>query len=74
MLSPSSGSVVRLRASHILREHCIRFSSRNAAYSLDNTIRGYGINELQRYPPLQENYEYRIRTRTPEYLEFFPVP
>ena len=26
------------------------------------------------FPALQENYEQRIRTRTPEYLEFFPVP
>ena len=25
------------------------------------------------FPSLQENHEHRIRTRTPEYLEFFPV-
>jgi len=42
--------------------------------SLDNTLWGYGTKELQAIPCLQENYEHRNRTRTSEYVEFYPVP
>jgi len=50
-----------------------QFSFPHAAFMLDYTQRGYGIKEVQAVPALQENYEHRIRTRTSEYLEFFPV-
>ncbi len=43
--------------------------------TIDNTVWGYGKKgNAREFLSLQENYELRIRTRTPKYPEFFPVP
>jgi hypothetical protein len=54
------------RARFFLAE-CVQFS-------LTIPTGGMVQRDCREFPSLQENYEHRIRTRTSEYLEFFPVP
>ena len=49
------------------------FIGRLCEFSLTIPYGGMVERNRRRFPALQENHEHRIRKRTSEYLEFFPV-